>query len=135
MEAKGCAKPMVWKNARRYFYWALRARLIRSGVMQRIQDAAPESSPDYRARLLESLVPDIDWTNDQQTALALENLKLEPTLEQLEKDAIATKLLSLVQKDRKAVIEGVLRLADGLTDDEKAALIANLQANRSGKPR
>lgn len=103
--------------------------------MQRIQDAAPESSPDYRARLLESLVPDIDWTNDQQTALALENLKLEPTLEQLEKDAIATKLLSLVQKDRKAVIEGVLRLADGLTDDEKAALIANLQANRSGKPR
>lgn len=133
MEAKGCAKPMVWKNARRHFYWALRARLARSGAVERIRRAAPESSVDYCTRLLDSLIPDVDLSHEQQAALALENVNLEPTLEQLEKDSVAAKLLTLVQKDRKAVIEGVLRLADALSDDEKAALIASLQANRNGR--
>ncbi|GJJ11159.1 hypothetical protein Clacol_005391 [Clathrus columnatus] len=133
MEAKGCAKPMTWKNARRYFYWALRARLAQSSALERIRNAAPESSLDYRTRLLESLLQDVDLSDHQQVVSALENLNLESTLEQLEKDTVATKLLNLVQKDRKAVIEGVLRLADTLSDDEKSTLIASLQANRSGE--
>ncbi|KIJ55614.1 hypothetical protein M422DRAFT_199902 [Sphaerobolus stellatus SS14] len=134
MEAKGCAKPMQWKNARRYFYWALRARLARDTALNRLKEASPDSTSEYRTRLLNSLISEVDLTDNNAVAAALETLELEPTLEQLHRDTVARNMMAVAQKDRKAAIEGVIRLADLLTDDEKATLIANLQAPRTGPP-
>lgn len=133
MEAKGCAKPMVWKNARRYFFWALRARLARSSALSRIGAAAPNSTLEYRTRLLKSLLPDMDSGDNRDIAIAFEGLNLDATLEKLQSDTVVKEMLAIAQKDHKAATEGILRVADLLSDDEKAALIASLQATRSGE--
>ena len=52
MEAKGCAKPCVWKDARRHFYWSLRARLARTAALAQLAEADPELSLAARVRLL-----------------------------------------------------------------------------------
>lgn len=133
MEAKGCAKPVTWRNARRHFYWALRARLARSAALAQIQTASPDSTPDYRSRLLNSLLTDVESMENREVAIAIEGLNLAATLDQLYKDSITKGMLAVAQKDRKAALEGILRLADVLSDDEKATLIANLQATRTGE--
>ncbi|KAF8500519.1 acetyl CoA carboxylase [Gautieria morchelliformis] len=133
MNAKGCAKPVVWKNSRRHFYWALRARLARSTALAQIQSASPESTLDYRSRLLDSLLVDVESSDNSDIAVAIEGLALEPTLDQLHKDSITKAMLAFAQKDRKAALDGILRVADALSDDEKATLIANLQATRTGR--
>lgn len=133
MEAKGCAKPVTWRNARRHFYWALRARLARSAALAQIQTASPDSTPDYRSRLLNSLLTDVESMENREVAIAIEGLNLVATLDQLYKDSITKGMLAVAQKDRKAALEGILRLADVLSDDEKATLIANLQATRTGE--
>jgi acetyl-CoA carboxylase / biotin carboxylase 1 len=133
MDAKGCAKPMVWKNSRRHFYWALRARLARANALAQIQSASPESTLDYRSRLLDSLLVDVESPDNHDITVAIEGLSLEPTLDQLYKDSITKGMLALAQKDRKAALDGILRVADSLSDDEKATLIANLQATRTGR--
>jgi acetyl-CoA carboxylase/biotin carboxylase 1 len=134
MEAKGCAKSMQWRNARRYFYWALRARLARSSALSRIQAASPESTPEERSRLLNSLLPTTDILDHRVLAPALETLNLEPTLQQLRRAVVVENMLSAAHSDLKAALEGILRVADLLSDEEKVTLIANLQAIRSGKP-
>ena len=123
---------MVWKNARRHFYWALRARLARSTALAQMQSASPESTLDYRSRLLTSLLVDFESSDNRDIAAAIEGLDLEPTLDQLRKDNITKGMLAVVQTDRKAALEGILRLADVLSDDERATLITNLQATRTG---
>lgn len=133
MEAKDCAKPMVWKNARRHFYWALRARLARTTTLTQLEAASPESTVDYRSRLLNSLLVGVESSNNQDIAIAIEGLDLTPTLDQLRKDNITKGMLAVAQKDRKAALEGVLRLVDLFSDDERATLIANLQATRNGE--
>ena len=133
MEAKDCAKPMVWKNGRRHFYWALRARLARTTALAQMQTASPESTVDYRSRLLDSLLVDVETSTNQDIAAAIEGLNLEPTLDQLRQDNITKGMLAVARKDRKAALEGILRLADVFSDDERATLIANLQATRTGE--
>jgi acetyl-CoA carboxylase/biotin carboxylase 1 len=55
LEAKGCAKPMVWPQARRHFYWAVRARVARSRALCSLAEADPNASYEYRSRLLDTL--------------------------------------------------------------------------------
>jgi len=56
METKSCAKPAMWKYARRYFYWALRARITHSSLLKQIEDGNPETKSEERAMLLDSLI-------------------------------------------------------------------------------
>ena len=132
MEAKGCAKPMVWKDARRRFYWALRAKVAWSSSMAQLEEASPGSTLDYRVKLLQSLT-EVDTTTDRRVAAEkYEALDLAPTLAQLRADHLTRQLLELSHEDRKATIGGLIRLVDNLSDEEKATLATALQAsNRS----
>jgi len=133
MEAKGCAKAMVWKGARRHFYWATRAKLARTAAMAQLADASPNSTVEYRARLLESLAS-IDSTTDyRQMAEMLEALDLMATVAQLKADHLMRSMLALAQEDRKATMDGLVRLVDNLSEDEKATLVSALQ-NSSRSP-
>lgn len=127
MEAKGCAKPMVWKDARRRFYWAVRAKIAWSAAMAQLADASPDSTLEYRAGLLESLSEVNATTERQAAAEKLESLDLSSTSAQLKADHLMRQMLALAQEDRKATIGGLIRLVDNLEEDEKAALIAALQ--------
>ncbi|CAE6428799.1 unnamed protein product [Rhizoctonia solani] len=135
MAAKGCAQPAVWKNARRHFYWALRARLARNAALAVISEASPDSLPAYRARLLESLVPsDVDHNDKRKLAEALEALDLTTTLNSVRHAEITHKIVELAQSHRKATVEGMLRVIDTLTDEEKAAITGALHASSGAGP-
>lgn len=127
MEAKGCAKPMVWKDARRRFYWAVRAKVAWSAALSQLAEASPDSSIEYREGLLEN-ISEVNATTDRKTvAEKLESLDLSATVAQLKADHLMRQMLALAQEDRKATIGGLLRLVDNLEDDEKSALISALQ--------
>ena len=133
MEAKGCAKPMVWKDARRRFYWSVRAKVARSAAMAQLAEASPESTYEYRTNLLESIAGIEDVTDPREIAEALEKLDLTNTVTQLKADHLARQMLELANEDKKATVDGLVRLIDSLGDEEKLALIAALQSSaRSG---
>jgi acetyl-CoA carboxylase / biotin carboxylase 1 len=135
MEAKGCAQPMVWKNARRHFYWAVRARLAESAALQAIETASPETTLEYRKKLLHNLASYDDAADNQTVATALEALDLTDAVSRLKGDALTTQLVNLAREDRKSTINGLVRFVDGLTDEEKIALRNALQAGgRSSEP-
>jgi acetyl-CoA carboxylase / biotin carboxylase 1 len=135
MEAKGCAKSAVWKNARRHFYWAVRARVARSVAIAQLEEVAPDSTFDYRSRLLDSLAAIDSTTEYRQMADAIEKLDLSPTLAQLNADYLLRQVIELTKDDRKAAMDSFMRLADTFSDEERAAMSAVLQsgARTSGK--
>ena len=132
MEAKGCAKPAVWKEARRYFYWAVRAGVARCDALNKLAEASPGASLEYRQHLIDGLAQ-IDETADNRTvAEALEALDIRSTVAQLKGDHLARQLLATSTENRKALMDGLVRIVDNLDDDERTALIAALQhSNRS----
>ncbi|KZW01238.1 hypothetical protein EXIGLDRAFT_603199 [Exidia glandulosa HHB12029] len=127
MEAKGCAQPTVWKESRRHFYWALRARLARSSALAQFAEANPELTLESRVQLLDSLLPSDRPTSIRETADMLEALDLSSTLTQVRGDYMARRFVELALADRQAVMEGLERLRDRLTTEEKTALIEALQ--------
>jgi|SRR5882762_2413834 acetyl-CoA carboxylase/biotin carboxylase 1 len=132
MEAKGCAKPAIWKEARRYFYWAVRARVSRSTLLAELADASPESTPEYRSRLLNSIAC-VDKTTDPRLAAeAYEKLDLVPTVAKLKSDYLMRRLLDMAQQDPKVMLDSLTRLADNISEDDRTSLITALQnASRS----
>ena len=95
MEAKGCAKAMVWKDARRRFYWAVRAKIARSAALAQLEEASPESTHDYRVHLLESIAGIEDITDPRIIAESLEKLDLTNTVAQLKADHLARRMLAI----------------------------------------
>lgn len=127
MEAKGCAKPAIWKDARRYFYWALRARIARSGLLDQIEDGNPEMESEERAALLDSLIPDIDLSDNRALAEVLEQLDITLTLSKLKADHLLSHFAEVAEEDRKASLDGLVRIIDSLSDGEKMTLQSAIQ--------
>ena len=128
MEAKGCAKPVVWKESRRYFYWATRARLARSNALAQLAVAGPNQSREYRERLLYELSGVNRESDHRITAERLDNLDLSSIIALLKGENVVQQLLG----DRKSLIDGFVRLVDYLSEDEKVTMLAALKnANAS----
>jgi acetyl-CoA carboxylase/biotin carboxylase 1 len=127
MEAKGCAKPAVWKDARRYFYWALRARIARSNLLEQIENGNPEMESEERAALLDSLIPDNDLSNNRSLAEVLEQLDITSTLSKLKADHLLSHFAEVAEEDRKASLDGLVRIIDSLSDGEKMTLQSAIQ--------
>jgi acetyl-CoA carboxylase/biotin carboxylase 1 len=123
MEAKGCAKPAVWKEARRHFYWATRARIARSNALGLFTAASPSQSREYLKQLLNDLSGVDEKSDHRAAAEALEDLDLSSTIAQLKGEHIAQQLLG----DRKSLIDGFVKLTDCLSEDEKATVLAALK--------
>jgi acetyl-CoA carboxylase / biotin carboxylase 1 len=113
---------MVWKDARRRFYWRVRARLAYSAALQKLAEASPISSHEYRTRLLDQLSQLDGHADSRAQAEALEKLDLSATLSQLKADTVTKKLLEVGRDDRKAMVAGLAKMMDDLTADEKEAL-------------
>ncbi|KAG8961417.1 acetyl-coenzyme-A carboxylase [Tulasnella sp. 419] len=134
MQAKGCAKPAEWKNARRYFYWALRARVARSSALAQMQSVNPDSTAEARHSLLYSLIPNADLEDNRSVAEALESLDLAPTLNRLKAAEISKQMVSLVLSDRKAAMDGFARCVGSLNEEEKLRLVKMLQSTSEKSP-
>lgn len=129
MEAKGCAKPAVWKEARRYFYWATRARLARSSALAQFAIAGPSQPREYHQHLLNEFSGVSEKSDHRAAAQALENLDVSPAIAQLKGEHIVQQLLD----DRKTLIDGLVRLIDCLSEDEKTTVLATLK-NTNASP-
>ncbi len=134
MEAKGCAKPAVWKNARRYFYWALRAKLQRMKFISQIIAASPTNTRDQPNKLLLSLLPPtINAKDHRAVSEALETINLEPTLSELRSINVTRQVKDiLASSDRKAVLAGIIHVVDSLTDEERISLQTSLSRVDAG---
>jgi acetyl-CoA carboxylase / biotin carboxylase 1 len=129
MQAKGCAKPMTWKNARRYFYWNLRGRLAREQALLEISRANPSLPYDALSNLLDGLLS--ECSEPQALAEKLEKLDLESTIAQLKNDYVAQQITALASQDRRALISGVANLFGNLNEDERATILIALHSTRS----
>jgi len=129
MEAKGCAKPVVWKESRRYFYWATRARLARSNALAQLAAASPSQPREYREELLYNLCGVNGETDHRIATERLEKLDLSSTITLLKGENVVQQFLG----DRKSLIDGFVRLVDYLSEDEKATVVAALR-NTNASP-
>jgi acetyl-CoA carboxylase/biotin carboxylase 1 len=129
MEAKGCAKPVVWKESRRYFYWATRARLARSNALAQLAAASPTQPREYREQLLSELSGVNEESDHRIATERLENLDLSSVIAQLKGENVVHQLLG----DRKSLIDGFVRLAEYLSEDEKATVLTALR-NTNASP-
>ena len=127
MEAKGCAKSVAWKDSRRHFYWATRARVARSLALAKIAEADPDTTFEYRSRLLDNLTSIDPTTPYREAATQLERLDLSKTVAQIKADRLVHQLFEMINQDRTAAVDGIARLVDSLTSEEKAMLQAVLQ--------
>jgi acetyl-CoA carboxylase/biotin carboxylase 1 len=132
MEAKGCAKPLVWKNARRHFYWALRARLARDKALAEISRANPRLSYDSLVAQLDLLLPQGLNSDLRAVAEQIEGLKLDSTLVQLRSNYALQQMDLLALHDRKSLLSGVSRLIGSLSEEERTSVLMALQSTRSG---
>lgn len=124
MEAKGCAKPAVWKDSRRFFYWALRRKIAQLKHIKAIQEASPAVSRSDAKDLLFSLLPaTLDPKDNLAFTEALERLDVDPTLSEIREAEITRQVASFMRsQNRKAAFNGILSAAQSLTDDERALL-------------
>ena len=129
MQAKGCARPAKWREARRYFYWALRRRLATTTALSAIASAYPESTPEYRKNVLSSIAP-LDDPDNKVVSEALETLDLTSTLSQLRAAHVVHELREVSLVDREAAVRGVMSLVDEMTEEEKASLVAAIQNSK-----
>ncbi|KAF9266806.1 hypothetical protein L218DRAFT_1074678 [Marasmius fiardii PR-910] len=135
MEAKGCARACEWKDARRFFYWNFRARIARSRALAALTEANPDSTKEYITRLLHSVASLEPDANHREIAQKLEKVDLSATVAQLRAEHLVRSMLDLTGGDRKIIVDGLTRIADQLSEDERASLVAILQnANRSPGP-
>jgi acetyl-CoA carboxylase/biotin carboxylase 1 len=131
MEAKGCAKPVVWKNSRRHFYWATRARIAQSSALAHLVRAAPDTSLDHRSRLLYSLAGIEPTADYRRAAEVLEKLDISQTLAQLKADRLLRQFKQLTKDDRNAALDGFTRLVEDFSKEERAALLTVLNPSES----
>ena len=131
MEAKGCAKPAVWKEARRFFYWALRRKIAQLNHIKAIQEVSPAISRSEAKDLLLSLLPaTLNPKDNQAITEALERLDIESTLSEIREAEITRKVVSFLESpNRKAALNGLLSAAQSLTDDERALLRSALASS------
>jgi len=127
MEAKGCAKAAVWRDARRHFYWLLRSRLARDAALSRMEAEHPQATREYRLSLLDTLVsaaPD-----NRATAEELENLDLTNTLTRLRGERTTHSLQAMANcpEDRSALFSGLAGLVGTMSEEERSKLLTALK--------
>ncbi|KAH6919057.1 acetyl CoA carboxylase [Coprinopsis sp. MPI-PUGE-AT-0042] len=119
MEAQSCAKPAVWKDARR--------KIARSAALAQLADASPGTTYQCHARLLNNLANLAADSDPQQVSAALESPDINHAAMQLRADYLVRQMPQLTQDNRKMALEGFSRLADGLAEEERNGFIAVLQ--------
>jgi len=117
---------MEWTNARRYFYWAVRARVARSTALARLAEADPSLTYDQRREILEGSLSLDSGASPQAVAEAYEAVDLKQTFSRLKGEHLMSKLLALAEEDKQVAVDGLTRLISGLGEDIKSSLMSAL---------
>jgi len=119
---------MEWANARRYFYWALRARVARSSALGKLAEADPSLTYDRRCEILEGLLSLNPGASPETVAEAYEAVDLKRTITKLKSEHILGELLALAEEDKQVTVDGLTKLISGLGENTKSALLSALRS-------
>jgi acetyl-CoA carboxylase/biotin carboxylase 1 len=136
MEAKGVIRQaLVWKNARRFFYWRLRRRLNEEYILKKMASAAaptaeaPKADPITRVRGLEMLKA---WSNihkfdqdDMSVAVWYEENRknVHEKVEALKREGIAMEVAQMLRRDREGGLKGIMAMLATLPTGEKEEVL------------
>ncbi len=130
MEAKGCARPADWPEARRYFYWRLRRRLNEKHMLAKLASANPTLTSIERKEMLEELVQ-ADPKSDAAVAQWIEaHADVVTTFAaELKTHFVAEKIMEYAETDREGTLAGFQRIMESLSEEERQALVARFTPN------
>ncbi|KAF1988887.1 acetyl-CoA carboxylase acc1 [Aulographum hederae CBS 113979] len=138
MQAKNTIRmPLVWKEARRFFYWRLRRRLNEEYILKRMASAESKELISSNALVaksnrLEKLrawsgVEKFD-TNDKGVAVWYEENRKEinSKVDMMKKEGIAADVAGLMRKDREGALKGVKQMMEMMPVQEREELLKML---------
>ncbi|KAF2221698.1 acetyl-CoA carboxylase acc1 [Elsinoe ampelina] len=153
MKAKDTIRaPLVWKNARRFFYWRLRRRLNEEHLLKRMASAAPKdaSHPTAAAATGSSASAEVlsirksnltqlaAWSGitgfeneDQKVALWYEENRktVHEKIERIRTDSVAYDVASLLRGSKEGGLKGVRDVLQMLPVGEREEVLKFLAAN------
>jgi acetyl-CoA carboxylase/biotin carboxylase 1 len=92
-------------------------------LLEQIEDGNSEIGSEERTALLDSLIPD----SDNRALDVFEQLDITPTLSKLKADHLLSHFAEVAGEDRKASLDGLVRIIDSLSDGEKMTLQSAIQ--------
>jgi acetyl-CoA carboxylase/biotin carboxylase 1 len=129
MEAKGTIRmPLVWAQARRFFYWRLRRRLNEEYVLRRIASHQSKelASRETSLTTLEawSALPNYS-TDDKAVAVWFEENRktIADKIEAMKADAVAFDVASLMRSNKSGGLKGVAQVLSMLPVNEKEEVL------------
>lgn len=129
MKAKDTIRmPLVWAQARRFFYWRLRRRLNEEYVLKRIAGSQPKELVNRKTGLqtLESwsALPDY-YTDDQAVAVWFEENRkvVADKIDAIKTDAIAYDVAALMRSHKSGGLKGVAQVLSMLPVEEKEEVL------------
>ncbi|EJU03511.1 acetyl CoA carboxylase [Dacryopinax primogenitus] len=134
MQAKDCAEPLEWKNARRFFYWRLRARLALAEAYEQFQAVDSEMTEQSCEAMLLTAHPDLNFSDNRQLAEALAKVDLAQTVEKVQQLAVARQIKVLSATNPTGAFSGLIAVLHTMTGEMRASLLAELQSGESGPP-
>ncbi|KAI5362011.1 Putative biotin/lipoyl attachment, biotin-binding, biotin carboxylase-like domain-containing protein [Septoria linicola] len=130
MKAKDAIRmPLVWSQARRFFYWRLRRRLNEEHVLKRIANSQSKElvSRTNNLKTLESwsAVPNYS-TDDQAVAVWFEENRkvVGDKIEALKTDTIAYDVAALMRSHKNGGLKGVAQVLSMLPVEEKEEVLS-----------
>ncbi|KAK0320955.1 acetyl-coenzyme-A carboxylase [Friedmanniomyces endolithicus] len=133
MKAKDAIRmPLVWAQARRFFYWRLRRRLNEEYVLKRMAAAQPKElqSRGQSLKTLEawSALPRFGL-NDQEVAVWYEENRktIHDKIEAMKSDTVAYDVAALMRSNKNGGLKGVAQVLGMLPVAEKEEVLKYLR--------
>ncbi|KAL8762257.1 MAG: hypothetical protein Q9184_001705 [Pyrenodesmia sp. 2 TL-2023] len=134
MKAKDTIRhPLVWKNARRFFYWRLRRRLNEESILKKMGSVsvrgATARSQNIRTLQAWTGIPDFEH-DDRTVACWYEDNKKEvhAKVEALRSEGIASDVAALMRSNKAGGLAGVKEVLSMLPVDEREDVLKQLRA-------
>ena len=136
MKAKGVIrKDLEWRETRRFFYWRLRRRLNEQTMVRAIRNTRGKESVSYSAALgrLKTWFFEhgkANWDDDDQgvaTWLEQQAQAINAKIEELRNEIVVTELLALANANKSALLDGMVKVFETLSPDEKNMVLNHIQ--------
>lgn len=113
MKAKGVITEIVsWKNARTYFYWRLRRKLVEFSLLNQLSDCVAQNKISVKRQILREKVINNEklWNNDKEFLSWVESNSqtVQQSIANIRREKVKQDVACLCSENADAVLEGLL---------------------------
>ena len=133
MQAKNTIRhPLLWKNARRFFYWRLRRRLNEESLVKKMASASAKE-PMTRGTSLRSLrawtgIQDFEHDDRAVATWYEENRKnVQSKIDGLKSEGVAFDIANLLNANREGGMKGLKQFLETMPVEEREAAFKYLK--------